>query len=497
MIKEDAIFTGGTRLSSRTLGLLGNGAAAPRYDRSICQTGIIHLGPGNFHRAHQAVYADDLLNNGDMRWGICGVSLRRPDVREALADQDFLYSLAILDRETRFRVIGSLIELLSAPQQTEAVLQRLAAPQTHIVSLTITEKGYCLTPSGDLNDAHPEIVSDLARPQQPTSAVGFLVESLRRRRAAELPSFTVMSCDNLSDNGHRLGRAVRQFAQSIDVDLAGWIEQETRFPCTMVDSITPATDDCLRSRVCEAIGLYDAWPVQREAFSQWVIEDSFSAGRPEFEAVGATMTGAVAPFEAAKLRLLNGAHSSIAYLGILCGHDTVIKAVADDRLMAHIKRMMSEEIRPSLPREITDLDAYMNLILERFGNPAIQHRLSQIAWDGSQKLPFRILDTISDNLRKGVPIDRLCLTVAAWLQFVRRRVRDGIELVDPLSPELTRIANCCTGHAKNDIAQFGELDTVFTRTLYQAPPFQRVLIAAYNAIESHGVYGALSRFVPM
>ena len=209
------------------------------------------------------------------------------------------------------------------------------------------------------------------------------------------------------------------------------------------------------------------------------------------------MTGAVAPFEAAKLRLLNGAHSSIAYLGILCGHDTVIEAVADDRLMAHIKRMMSEEIQPSLPRETMDLDAYTNSILERFGNPAIQHRLSQIAWDGSQKIPFRILETINDNLRYGVSIDRLCMTVAAWLQFVRRRVRDGVELVDPLSLELTRIANCCTGHAEKDIVQFGELDTVFTRTLYQAPPFRRALIAAYNAIESHGVYGALSRFVPM
>jgi fructuronate reductase len=458
------------------------GVALPAYDRDKVTVGVVHFGPGAFHRAHQAFYFDQLLVK-DPRWGICAVSLKSPGVRDALQPQDGLYTLAQLDAETTFRVVGSIMEVLVAPEDPPSVFARLAAPTTRMVTLTVTEKGYCLTGDGKLDAAHPDIVHDLAHPREPVSAVGYVVEGLRRRHQVGLPPYAVVACDNLADNGWRLKAAVVAFAEAIDPALAAWIEAEGRFPRTMVDSITPATDDALRARVETATGLTDAWPIQREAFTQWVVEDVLGADAPDLASVGVTLTDDVRGFERAKLRLLNGVHSTIAYAGLLKGHETVFEAISDPALARIAEDLMVQDIIPTLtaPRGL-DLAAYAQAILGRFRNPEIRHLLSQIAWDGSQKLPFRILGTVADALEAGRPVDRLALPLAAWMHFVRRRAAEGEKIVDPLADRLVETAAACTGDAKADVAAFLKLEPVFSRDLAGNATFVAALEKAYAAL---------------
>jgi fructuronate reductase len=441
--------------------------------------GVVHLGPGAFHRAHQAFYFDQLLAR-DPRWGICAVSLKSPGVRDALEPQDGLYTLAQLDQETTFRIIGSIVEVLVAPEDPPAVFARLAAPMTRMVTLTVTEKGYCLSADGGLDETHPDIIHDLANPREPVSSIGYLVEGLRRRFAIGLSPYAVVACDNLADNGWRLKAAVTAFAAKIDPELAAWIEAEGRFPRTMVDSITPATDDALRARVEAATGLSDAWPIQREAFTQWVVEDVLGVDAPDLAGVGVTLTDDVRGFERAKLRLLNGVHSTLAYAGILRGHQTVFEAMNDPVLAKLAGDLMTLDIIPTLsaPRGL-DLAVYADAILRRFRNPEIRHQLAQIAWDGSQKLPFRILGTLRETLEAGRPLDRLVIPLAAWMQFVRLRASADEAIVDPLAERLVATAAECTGEAAPDVAAFLKLETVFPPTLAANPAFVAALEKAY------------------
>ncbi|HEY2621891.1 MAG TPA: mannitol dehydrogenase family protein, partial [Dyella sp.] len=288
-----------TRLSLKTLAGLPSSVLKPAYRPGDTRIGIVHIGPGAFHRAHQAVYLDDLLADHP-DWAICGVSLHSADVRDALQPQDGLYALALLGEQSQLRVIGSIRELLWARDEPAAVLARLADPSVRLVTLTITEKGYCLS-GQDLDVNHPDIVHDLASPSSPHSAIGYLVAGLRARQQQGLAPYTVLSCDNLADNGHRLRRAVLQYARRIDATLASWIEAQVAFPCSMVDSITPATDDALRARVGSELGCVDAWPIQRETYTQWVVEDRFCNERPPFERVGVTMSHDIAGYDRAKL----------------------------------------------------------------------------------------------------------------------------------------------------------------------------------------------------
>jgi fructuronate reductase len=473
------------RLSDASLDRIPPGIARPGYDRAAIRTGIVHLGPGAFHRAHQAAYADTLLET-DPRWGICAVSLRSPDAADALNPQDGLYTLARLDAQTDFRVIGSIREVLVAPREPEAVLGRLAAPDTRLVTLTVTEKGYCLDADDRLDETHPDIVHDIENPRRPKSAIGHLAEGLRRRREAGLPPFTVLCCDNLSDNGTKLAAATAALARKTDPALADHIESDVAFPRSMVDSITPATDEPLRVRVQEALGLEDAWPIQREAFTSWVIEDVPGADLPDFASVGAIVTRDVAGHAAAKLRLLNGPHSALAYLGLAAGHETVAEAMADPMLAGFVRDLMTAEIQPSVKApEGLDIDAYIAAILKRFRNPAIAHQLAQIAWDGSQKLPVRILGTIADALAAGRPIDRLCLPVAAWMHFVRRQAQAGIALMDPLDAELSAIGRAATGDARHDVGAFLTLDAVFSPVAGE-PRFTEALCRAYADLGRRG-----------
>ena len=467
------------RLSDAVLDQARPEVRRPDYDRSVVRIGVVHFGPGAFHRAHQAFYFDRLLGT-DRSWGISAVSLRSPGVRDALQPQAGLYTLAALDRRTEFRVIGAIGELLVAPEEREAVLRRLASPEVRAVTMTVTEKGYCLNGAGELDLLHPDIVHDLAHPARPRSLVGWLLAGLRARRAAGVGGLTVISCDNLVDNGHRLGEAVRTLAGQSDPELARWIAQEVRFPRTMVDSITPATDDTLRARVEAETGLHDAWPIQREAFTQWVVEDVMRPDAPDLASVGVTLTDDVAAYDRAKLRLLNGAHSTLAYRGLLAGHETVADAMADPALARFVEAMMREDIAPTLTAPSgMDLGGYIDAVLERFRNPAIRHNLSQIAWDGSQKLPFRILGTVEDALASGRSVDRLASPLAAWMRFVRRQASAGVPIVDPLAETLAEVGLRCTGEPAGDVALFLALPSVFPPRLADHRTFRPALERSY------------------
>ena len=442
--------------------------------------GVVHFGPGAFHRAHQAWFFESLLPR-DSRWGICAVSLRSAELRDALAPQNNLYTLAIRDQVVRYRVMGVIKEILVAPQSSEAVLQRLCSPHTYVVTLTVTEKGYCLAADGSLDLAHPDIRCDVLQPRAPHSVIGFLAEALRRRRECHLAPFIVVSCDNLSDNGTKLARATAQFAALTDGAPAAWIENEVSFPRTMVDSITPATTDALKESVARALGVRDSWPVQREAFTQWVIEDGFRHTAPDWQQAGITLTNDVAGYERAKLRLLNGAHSTLAYLGLLAGYSTVAQAMQDDELRTFVRDLMTEDILPSVraPRGL-DPRQYVDAILSRFMNPGMRHELAQIACDGSQKLPIRLLGTIDAALEAGRPVERLCVPIAAWMQFARRAAVKGQALSDPLAARLLDIGRACEGNGGVDVPAFLALDTVFPAKLRADPRFTRALIKAYD-----------------
>jgi fructuronate reductase len=415
------------------------------YDRSTVTPGIVHLGIGAFHRAHMAAYVDSLLASTP-DWGIIGASLRRPDTREALEPQDFLYTLAIRDASgTKPRIIGSILDVLDANTQRAELIETMASPAIRIVSLTVTEKGYCHDPStGELDQKHPDIVHDLAHPEAPISAPGIIVAALELRRQRGLAPFTVMSCDNLPSNGRTAGRIVRRLAELMDggTGLAGYV-QTVSFPSTMIDRIVPATTDADRAIVADITGLEDAWPIMTEPFTQWVIEDDFPAGRPPFETVGAELVEDVEPFELMKLRMLNGSHSSMAYLGYLSGYQYVNEAIAAPGIYQLIHGLMTEEAMPTLPMSRATLEAYRDQLLARFANPALKHRTWQIAMDGTQKLPQRLLGTIRDRLAAAQPFPRLALGVAAWMRYVTGIDEAGqpIDVKDPMAARLREIAD--------------------------------------------------------
>jgi len=414
------------------------------YDRSRVTPGIVHLGVGAFHRAHMAAYVDALLGE-DPSWGIVGASLRRPDTKEALEPQDWLYTLAVRGPEgTSLKVIGALIDILDANTQRGQLIAAMADPRVRIVSLTVTEKGYCHDPAtGKLDEAHADIVHDLANPEAPVSAPGLIVRALELRRAAGVPPFTVMSCDNLPANGETTARIVNRFAQLRSAELGKFAAQEVAFPSTMVDRIVPATTDSDRQAIEQAAGYRDAWPVVTEPFTQWVIEDRFPSGRPRFEAVGVQFTQDVHPFELMKLRMLNGSHSTIAYLGYLAGYEFVSEVVADPVFRTLVHRLMTDEVMETLPEGLGDLPAYRNSLLERFANPALRHRTWQIAMDGSQKLPQRLLGTIRERIAAGKPVTLATLGVSAWMRYVTGIDEKGgpIDVRDPLAARLRAIAD--------------------------------------------------------
>ncbi|PBC05910.1 mannitol dehydrogenase family protein [Mesorhizobium sp. WSM3860] len=438
------------RLSNGTLRSLPAAVSVPAFDRDRVAPGIVHLGVGAFHRAHQAAYVDACLAGGETGWGIIGVSLRSPDTRDALAPQDGLYTLAVRESAgEQLQVVGSILSLLVAPEDPDAVLTALTDPRTRIVTLTITEKAYLRAADGSLDETHPDIVHDLGNPGSPKTAHGFLAEALARRRAAGTQPFTVLCCDNLPANGATLHKLLVEFAKlrdarlarQGDAELARHVANEVAFPSSMVDRIVPATTDADRARIAGELGLEDAWPVMTEPFCQWVIEDRFPTGRPAWEKFGVTMVEDVGPFEDMKLRLLNGAHSSLAYLGLLSGHATVDRAFADPSIRRFVDALWAEAV-PTLPQAAgLDTAAYTAELAERFSNTALAHRTAQIANDGSQKLPQRIVASALARLDAGLLPEHLSLAVAAWIAACAARggtLPEG-HFTDPLDAALRDI----------------------------------------------------------
>jgi len=477
------------RLSPATLSAVRPAVVQPGYARDRVGVGIVHLGLGAFVRAHMATYTDDVLALEAGDWGIAGVSLRHPDQRDRLAPQNGLYTA--LQRDSggiSARIVGCLREQLVAPADPEAVVARMADAATRIVSLTVTEKGYCHDPAtGRLDTVHPDIAHDLRNPAAPRSAVGFLVAALARRRDAGLAPFTVLCCDNLPHNGRLLAELVRDFAALRDGRLSAWIDANGAFPCTMVDRIVPATTDADLAATADAIGLTDTAPVVHEPFRQFVIEDRFVDGaRPHWERVGAELVSDVAPYEHMKLRLLNGAHSALAYLGYLAGHETIADTMADPVLAAYVAALWEDEIIPVVPTPPdTDLRDYAASLSARFRNTAIRHRTWQIAMDGSQKLPQRLLSTIRERLSRGLPIPRLAMAVAAWMVYVGGVDEAGrpIDVRDPLAAQLRKAAE------DNRIL---DMEAVFGTDLPRSDTFIAAVTHAYGLLRAVGARRALA-----
>jgi fructuronate reductase len=434
------------RLHPSLLGQLNPGVQLPGYERSAHRTGIVHLGVGAFHRAHQAVYLDDLLARCGGDWRILGISCRGTAVRNRLAPQDFLYTVHERSASAlQVRVVASIADVLVAAENPTAVTDAIACASTHVISLTITEKGYCRSAAGSALDLqHPDIVHDLAHPTRARSALGLLLEGLRQRRRHRVAPATLISCDNLPHNGAVLKQVLLDFARQRDAGLADWIQHEVACPSTMVDRIVPATTDADISAAASVMGLTDHALVKTEPFRQWIIEDRFAGARPDFELAGVRLVADVGPFELAKLRLLNGSHSLLAYLGTVADLTYVHEAIAEPDFLQLVRRLMHDELAPTLDAAAgLDLDAYQSALLARFANPALQHRLQQIAMDGSQKLPQRLLQPLRQRLACAQPFEVLALAIAAWMRYMLGRTEHdiGYELKDPLAARLSAIAS--------------------------------------------------------
>ena len=465
-----------SRLSLATLQTLPAGIARPAYDVHAVDVGIVHLGIGAFHRAHQAIYTDDALASSGGRWGICGVSLRSADVRERMAPQDGLYtSIEKSPQGLRRRVVGSVREVLFQGDEHERVWQRLTARETRIVSLTVTEKGYCHEPAtGRLNVDHPDIRHDVHAVGPPRSVVGLLVSALDARRRSHGVPLTVVCCDNLPQNGALVCGLAVSFANLRDASLADWIAREIAFPSTMVDRIVPATtaDDIARNDA--ALGVEDLAAVVHEPFIQWVIEDRFAGDRPAWDAAGALFVHEVDPYESMKLRLLNASHSAFAYLGFLAGHEFIYQVAAQPDFVAFMRRFTADEVSPALvPPPGIDLAAYRETLVRRFANPALPHRTQQIAMDGSQKLPQRILATVRDNLAANRSIELATLAVAGWMRYVSGEDEQGrrIDVSDPLAPTFASLAARHRGDPVGFAQALLALRAIFDEDLHHEPRF--------------------------
>jgi len=436
------------RLSGAALTDLPLSVPVPTYPREAVDIGILHMSVGGFHRGHQAGYMDELFRDHGLRdWGICGAGLRPGDsaMRDALVPQDCLYT--VVERsgtEDRARVMGALLRYIYAPADPAVLIEQMAQPEIRIVTLTITEKGYCVHQvTGEFDPDHPDIVHDLAHPDEPVSGIGYLVAGLDLRRQRGLGPFTVLSCDNLQGNGDVARRMVLAFAERRDPALRDWIAECCTFPNCMVDRITPVTTDDDRRIVRERYGYDDAWPVVCEPFRQWVVEDRFCNGRPDWEQAGVQMTGDVYPYEKMKIRLLNSSHSAIAYLGYLAGYRYIHEAAADEEFQRFMMKIMDEEVTSLLdPVPGVDLESYKRTLVERFANPTIKDTVARVAMDGSQKIPKFMLPSVREQLERGGPVRLQCLAIAGWFRYLRGKDENGEAIVidDPAAEKLQRLA---------------------------------------------------------
>lgn len=459
-----------TSLTEETLTRLNADVALPRYDRRDVTTGIVHIGVGNFHRSHQAMYIDTLMNGGAaMNWGICGIGLQPSNVamRDALAAQDGLYTLVIRHGDGTWdaRVIGSIVEYLFAPDDPEAAIEKMAAPTTRIVSLTVTEGGYNLDAvTGEFSASDESVMADLRQRTAPRTVFGLVTEALVRRRARGIPAFTIMSCDNILGNGHVSQHVFTAFARLRDPELAGWMSGQVRFPNCMVDRITPKTTDEDRAELSRRFGIDDQWPVLCEPFTQWVLEDDFTDGRPPLEDAGVQVVPDVEPYELMKLRLLNASHQALCYPGQLVGYRFVHEVTTDPLFAQFLLDYMTKEAIPTLrPVPGVDLLRYANQLIERFSNPEVRDTVARLCANASDCIPKFLLPVIRQQLAAGQPVTRSAAVVASWARYAEGTDENGEphELDDNLAPRLQAAARRQRRHPTafldGNLAVFGEL----------------------------------------
>lgn len=436
-------------LNRQNLSSIKAGIPVPNYDLDSVKTGIVHFGVGGFHRSHMAMTLNRLMNEGkSLEWGICGVGLLEGDkkLRDVFAAQDCLYTLVLKhpDGVREPAVIGSIREYLFAPDNPEAVIEKMADPETRIVSLTITEGGYNFDRvTGEFMASTPAVAADLRDDAVPTTAFGFVTEALRRRRERGIPAFTVLSCDNIQGNGHVAQEMFVAFAKLKDAELGEWIAQNVAFPNSMVDRITPVTAPEDIAEVAELTGLEDAWPVVAEPFFQWVIEDNFPLGRPEFEAADVQLVEDVEPYELMKLRLLNASHQGLTYFGYLSGYRYAHEALADPAIANFLLAYMDNEATPTLrPVPGIDLTAYKHKLIERFSNPEVKDTLARLCAESSDRIPKWLVPVIHDRLAQNGDVTLSAAIVASWARYAEGTDEQGepINVVDPLKDELIPIA---------------------------------------------------------
>ena len=483
-------------LNQGNLERISKTAAIPGYDRSAITPGILHIGVGNFHRAHQAIYLDRLFNNGLAQdWGLVGAGVRPQDstMREELARQDWLSTVVELDPEgDTARVCGAMIDYVDV--DPGAVVAALARPEIRIVSLTITEGGYFIDESsGGFDNTHPDIVHDSRNPDTPRTVFGMLIAGLVRRRENGIPPFTIMSCDNLPENGHITRQAVAGMAEMVSAELAEWVVGNVAFPNSMVDCITPATGERERTLVRDTFGIDDAAPVACEPFRQWVLEDNFPLGRPPLENAGVEFVDNVADFELMKLRILNGGHAIIAYPSALLGIEYVADATADPRIAAFLEKVETEEIVPTLnPDANLDYAAYLKQVARRFSNSRVGDTIPRLCFDGSNRQPKFIFPVITERLEAGLPINGLALEVAFWCRYCFGSAEEGShhKIDDEAAERLQRHAIL----AKNEPAAFLAMEEIFG-PLSQDDRFVAAFSSALLSIWESGTAAALDAYL--
>jgi mannitol 2-dehydrogenase len=481
-----------TQLTEKTLTQLNAAVAVPRYDRRDVTTGIVHIGVGNFHRSHQAMYLDTLMNSGAaLDWGICGIGLQPSNVRmrDALAAQDGLYTLVIRHGDGTWdaRVIGSITEYLFAPDDPEAAIEKMAAPTTRIVSLTVTEGGYSLDAvTGEFNASDESVLADLRPGAAPQTMFGLVTEALARRRARGIPAFTIVSCDNIQGNGHVSRRAFTAFARLREPALAEWITAHVRFPNCMVDRITPKTTDEDRAELSRRFGLDDQWPVLCEPFTQWVLEDDFADGRPPLEDVGVQIVPDVEPYELMKLRLLNASHQALCHPGRQVGYRFVHEVTTDPLFAGFLLDYMTQEAIPTLrPVPGVDLLGYANQLIERFSNPEVRDTVARLCANASDCIPKFLLPVIRQQLADGGPVTRSAAVVASWARDAEGTDENGAphELDDDLALQLQAAAR----RQRGDLTAFLDDNRAVFGELADDPRFTAVYRSILSSLFDRGV----------
>lgn len=480
------------RLSNQTLSQLPKEVVVPTYDRSKIKTKIVHLGFGAFHRAHQAIYADILAAQYDSDWGYCEVNLIGGEAQiQDLKQQDCLFSVCEMSYDNwNTRVVGIAKEALHADVDgIQKVLDVMTRPEIAIVSITVTEKGYCYLPStSSIDTNNPLIIHDVTNPHTPKSVPGVIVEALRLRKEQGLKPFTVMSCDNMPENGHVTRNVVLALAKQRDESLAQWIEDNVTFPSTMVDRIVPAATPETMAKIKKQLGgIDDPAGIAGEPFRQWVIEDNFVAGRPEWQKAGAELVNDVLPYEEMKLRMLNGSHSFLAYLGYLAGYLHIDECMQDPNYVKAARHLMLNEQATTLRVKNVDLSAYADSLLDRYRNTGLKHRTWQIAMDGTLKLPQRMLDSVRYHLANGTPFDCLALGIAAWMRYVSG-VDDSSNVIEVCDPAAEKLKELVLNSSDNQdrVNALLSLKHVFGEDLPKNPLFIEQVTKAYHSLRDIG-----------